>query len=98
VTHPFADAGRWETETEPARFVVTGSYLQEGPFQVTIERDGLTMIFDGTAYPLQSYASAFEAGGLLIEAIREPKPAKGRVSDGQWCRLPMFLMLRALKP
>ncbi len=98
VTHPFADAGSWETETEPARFVVTGSYLQDGPFQVTIERDGLTMVFDGRAYPLQSYASAFEAAGLLIEAIREPRPAQGGVSDGQWSRLPMFLMLRALKP
>ena len=98
VTHPFADATSWEDEPSPGRFVVTSSYLEGGPLNTTIDRGGLTMSFDGTAHPLKSYAAALETAGLLVEAIREPTPRADGDADPRWARLPMFLMLRALKP
>lgn len=97
VTHPFADAGGWETEGDDARFVMAGSYLDGGPLRATIEHGGLTMTFDGMAHPMESYARALEAAGLLVEAIREPAPVGGRLAGGRWARLPMFLLIRAVK-
>ena len=44
-------------------------------------------------FPLEDYAGALEAAGLLIEAIREPADPAG----GRWARVPMFLMWRAVK-
>jgi SAM-dependent methyltransferase len=104
VTHPLADAGGWAHDGDDAPFVVEGSYLAERPFRVSVERAGLTMTFDGMAYPLEAYARALEAVGLGIEAIREPTPggaARPGLADEsweRWGRIPMFLMLRAVKP
>lgn len=86
VTHPFTDAGAWE---EDGTFAVRDSYLAGGPFDVTLERGGRTMRFDGTLHPLEAYARALEAAGLAIEALREP------AGEGRWSRMPMFLMWRA---
>jgi SAM-dependent methyltransferase len=96
VTHPFAEAGTWAEDA----FVVEGGYLGARPFAATIERGGLTMTFDGTAYPLEDYARALEAAGLAIEALREPAPASAARGDdwALWHRIPMFLMWRARKP
>jgi len=100
VTHPLADAGSWTDDA----FVIAGDYLGTRPFEMTIERGGLEMTFDGTMYALEHYARALEAAGLLIEAIREPAPA-GEAGErshtegwARWHRIPMFLMLRARKP
>jgi SAM-dependent methyltransferase len=104
VTHPFADAGRWAGDGDDAPFVVESGYLGARPFRDSMERAGLTMTFDGTAYPLEDYARALEAAGLAIEALREPAPAAGaeQVPEAggwaRWRRIPMFLMLRAVKP
>jgi SAM-dependent methyltransferase len=104
VTHPFADAGRWEHDGAEAPFVVERSYLETQPFHQRVERAGRTMTFDGTAYPLEAYGRALEAAGLAIEAIREPMPggaARPALADDDWARwrrIPMFLMLRAVKP
>jgi SAM-dependent methyltransferase len=104
VTHPFTDAGRWAGDGDDAPFVVESGYLGARPFRDSMERAGLTMTFDGTAYPLEDYARALEAAGLAIEALREPAPAAGaaQVPEGggwaRWRRIPMFLMLRAVKP
>ena len=102
VTHPFADAGRWVDVDDPdSPFVVEGSYLRARRFEETMEREGLTMRFDGMAYPLEDYARALEAAGLVIEALREP-PATGRLGNRpepgswrRWRRIPNFLMFRA---
>ncbi len=90
VTHPFTDAGRWDHD---GRFVVADTYLGE-PRAVheVMEREGLRMTFDGTAFALEDYARALEAAGLAIEAVREPADADG---SAKWRRMPMFLMLRA---
>jgi SAM-dependent methyltransferase len=104
VTHPFTDAGRWAGDGDDAPFVVESGYLGARPFRDSMERAGLTMTFDGTAYPLEDYARALEAAGLAIEALREPAPAAGaeQVPEAggwaRWRRIPMFLMLRAVKP
>jgi SAM-dependent methyltransferase len=103
VTHPFADAGAWADDTGDAPFVVEGDYLGARPFAITIERGGMTMTFDGTTYPLEDYARALEAAGLVVEALREPAPAPdvalpADVADwARWRRLPLFLMWRARK-
>ena len=90
VTHPFTDAGRWDDD---GRFVVTDTYLG-GPRAVhdVMEREGLTMTFDGTAFALEDYARALEAAGLAVEALREPADDDG---SARWQRMPMFLMFRA---
>jgi SAM-dependent methyltransferase len=90
VTHPFTDAGRFDAD---GRFVVAGTYLG-GPRAVhdVMEREGLRMTFDGTAFSLEDYARALEAAGLAIEALREPADDEG---SARWRRMPMFLMFRA---
>lgn len=96
VTHPLNDAGDWDGEADDARYTLTRSYLESEPFEVTIERDGLSMEFDGTTYSLEAYARALEAAGLQVEAIREPSP-RAETTGARWARVPMFLMLRAVK-
>ena len=95
VTHPIADAGAWESDADDARFVISERYLEPASFSASVEREGLSMTFDGKRFPLESYARAFEAAGLLIEAVREPSVPHGR--DRRWARLPMLLLLRAIK-
>ena len=97
VTHPLADAGAWQGRAADAPFVIDGSYLETERFESTMQRDGLTMTFAGTRYPLEAYARALEAAGLLIEALREPAAPPAARRDRQWQRLPMFLMFRAVK-
>ena len=98
VTHPLVDAGAWESDADDARFVITDSYLEATTFTAEMERAELTMTFDGKRFPLESYARAFEAAGLLIEAIREPSAPPGARREHRWTRLPMFLLLRATRP
>jgi ubiquinone/menaquinone biosynthesis C-methylase UbiE len=77
VTHPFADA----------QHAPDIDYFEQGVYEGTFERDGLTMTFRGWTYPFEAYSRALEAAGLRIEALREPR--------GEDRRFPMFLMLRA---
>jgi ubiquinone/menaquinone biosynthesis C-methylase UbiE len=91
VTHPLPDAGSWRDDET---YAVTESYLEQRWFSGTMERKGLEFTFEGWCFPLEAYAGALEAAGLLIEAIREPADPAG----GRWARVPMFLMWRALNP
>jgi SAM-dependent methyltransferase len=91
ITHPMRDAGRFLSSGPDARFAIEGSYFGRRAFgPMTFTRGGLEMTFAGWSYPLSMYAGAFEAAGLLIEALREP-PDPGRP-------IPNFLLIRALKP
>ncbi|MCP9487406.1 MAG: class I SAM-dependent methyltransferase [Gaiellaceae bacterium MAG52_C11] len=92
VTHPFRDAGRFETRENGAPFVVTGSYFEEGTYEFTAERDGLTFTWASRTYPLASYMRALEEASLLVEALREPVGF-----DDRDRRMPQFLHLRAVK-
>jgi SAM-dependent methyltransferase len=101
VTHPTADAGKFQSKEPDAPFVIGGAYLGRHRFEDTFERDGLQVIFAGWRYSLEEYARALEDAGLLIDRVREP-PAPARaltVRPGyeRWQRLPNFLHLRAIK-
>ena len=102
VTHPIADAGRFESREGDASFVIGDTYL--GPrrwLQIGIERDGLAMDFSGWAYPLEAYFATLERAGFLVEAIREPRVDEATVEhdpgEERWRRIPLFLMWRAVK-
>lgn len=101
VTHPVADSGRFVDDSQSADFVIGDSYFGERQFNDSVERDGLTMRFDGRAFDLESYSTAFERAGLAIELLREPTPAPNVDIDApgkeRWSRIPMFLMARLRK-
>jgi SAM-dependent methyltransferase len=101
VTHPTADAGRFQSKEPDAPFVIPGSYLGRHRVEEPFERDGLQMHFTGWRYPLEGYARALEDAGLLIERIREPAAPltalAARAGYERWARLPNFLHLRAVK-
>jgi hypothetical protein len=101
VTHPIADAGRFQSTEPDAPFVIAGSYLGRHRVDELFERDGLQMHFTGWRYPLEAYARALEDASLLIERLREPAaPATALRPPGyeRWQRLPNFLHVRAIKP
>ncbi|HEY7874696.1 MAG TPA: class I SAM-dependent methyltransferase [Actinomycetota bacterium] len=101
VTHPVNDAGEFEGQDEDARFTIDGSYFGRRAFHGTVERDGLQMTFSGRLYDLESYATAFERAGLVIERVREPQPddhaVAARSELARWRRVPMFLFARLRK-
>ena len=100
VTHPLSDAGGFATAAsgvEPP-FEITGSYFGRRRFEATFERDGLTMTFRGWSTALEDYMIAFERVGLLVEAMREPRPLSTDERHARWHRVPLFLTMRLVKP
>jgi SAM-dependent methyltransferase len=100
VTHPLADAGRFESREPDAAFVIDGSYFGRRRFEGTFEKDGLVITFHGWCYPLEDYFRALEAAGFLVDAVREARaPDSDRDPAAErWRRIPNFLCLRALRP
>lgn len=102
ITHPINDAGKFSTSEAGAPFVISGTYLEPRIFDETFTRAGLSMRFRGMCYPLEDYARAFEAAGLLIECLREPGAPDATVkrdpAEFRWQRVPMFMQLKLLKP
>lgn len=102
VVHPLNSAGKFESDDDDSRFVISGSYLDPGRTVDLFERDGYRMTFHSAHHPLEDYARALEHAGLLIDAIREPRSTTldgthvGRTN--RWLRVPLFLHVRALKP
>jgi SAM-dependent methyltransferase len=103
VTHPIADAGRFESTAAGARFVIEDTYLGSRRWLhiATVERDGLRMDFSGWAYPLETYFAALEQAGFQVQALREPPVEDSVVAreadEKRWRRIPLFLMWRAVK-
>jgi SAM-dependent methyltransferase len=100
IVHPMQSAGRFEPRAADAPFVIRGSYLDEFRYEDTFERDGLRMRFASMHRPLEAYVAALERAGLLMEALREPAMPEAAFKDeasARWRRLPLFLLLRALK-
>jgi SAM-dependent methyltransferase len=95
LTHPFFDAGRFESRDPNARFIVDGSYFGKRRFEGTVEQAGLSMTFRGWTYALDDYARAFEDAGFVFERVREP--IAGEDEDPRHARMPLFLHLRARK-
>ena len=97
LVHPINSAGRFEEDVPDAPFIIRGSYFEPGRYADTVERDGLSMTFTSYHRPLQAYADALEAAGLLIERLVEVPDSSDPPGD-RWRRLPLFLQIRALKP
>jgi len=96
IVHPLNSAGRFETTAADAPFIIRGDYL--GPFEYSdvVERGGLTMTFHSQHRSLESYFSALEEAGFVIETLREPEiPDHALVSESsrRWRRVPLFLHL-----
>jgi SAM-dependent methyltransferase len=98
ITHPLSDAGGFVTSGAEPAFEITGSYFGRRKFEATFERDGLTMTFRGWSTALEEYMIAFERAGLLVEALREPRPVATDDRHAPWNRVPLFLTMRLVKP
>jgi SAM-dependent methyltransferase len=101
IPHPINTAGSFQDRDAAAPFVITGSYLDPARSAMVIDRGGIRLTFHSEHRPLEAYFRAFEAAGLLTEAIREVKPSGQLVSRDpaarRWQRIPLFLHLRARK-
>jgi SAM-dependent methyltransferase len=98
--HPI-NVGTFEEEEPDSPFVIRGSYVDPEPKLWKSDRDGIQMTFWDQPIPLERYSRAFEAAGLLIEAVREPRPPKAflrrRPIAARLLRVPLLLHLRAVK-
>jgi SAM-dependent methyltransferase len=98
LVHPLDAAGTFEGDD----FVIRGSYFDPEPKLWESERDGIRVTFYDRALPLERLARTCEDAGLLIEAVREPRPSAEFVAAnplaGRRLRVPLFLHMRAGKP
>jgi SAM-dependent methyltransferase len=98
VVHPIDGAGSFEGD----ELVITGSYFEPEPKLWESDRDGIRVTFYDRALPLERLARAHEEAGLLIEALREPRPREEFIRAHPLAerrlRVPLFLHLRSLKP
>lgn len=98
VVHPLDGAGVFEGDA----LVIAGSYFEPEPKLWESDRDGIRMTFYDRSLPLERLARAHEDAGLVIEAIREPRPSEAFVREHpvaeRRLRVPLFLHLRSLKP
>jgi SAM-dependent methyltransferase len=91
--HPIDGAGHFVADDDPeAAFVIEGSYFDPEPKLWRSERDGIEMRFWDRTLSLERHFRAHEDAGLLVEAVREPRPPAGRR-----LRIPLLLHTRALK-
>ena len=70
IVHPMVSSGFFDPE-KPLLYV--GRYLEVMRSEFSMERDGIPFTFHSAHRPLEDYSRAFEAAGLMIEAIREPR-------------------------
>ena len=101
VLHPFAEAGSFEAREPGARFIVDGSYFDEGDYRLTFRRGGHEITFSSRRSTLATYVSAFAAAGFTVATVAEPRPDPRAVerdpSEERWTRLPLFLFVSAVK-
>jgi SAM-dependent methyltransferase len=97
VSHPLADVGRFVEDEPDAAFAIRRDYFARRRVADRVERDGLEMTFRGWTYSLEDYAVALEGAGLRIETLREPRPLGALPRYRRWKRVPMFLLVRAVK-
>jgi SAM-dependent methyltransferase len=98
IVHPINSAGRFEAASAEAPFVISGGYLQPFGYSDAVQRDGLEMTFHSQHRPIESYFSALEGAGFVVEALREPKVPDDAIvfeSSRRWQRVPLFLHLRS---
>lgn len=98
IVHPINSAGKFEDGAPNAPFIIRGDYLRSFAYADAVERQGRLMTFHSRHRSLQDYFSSLEAGGFVVEALREPEiPDHALVSEGslRWQRIPLFLHWRA---
>jgi SAM-dependent methyltransferase len=102
VIHPLDSAGVFESEDPAAPFVIDGSYFEPEEKIFESNRDGICIRFRDRGLPFERIFRAHEDAGLLVEAVREPRPPEDFVAArpiaARRLRVPLFLHLRALKP
>jgi hypothetical protein len=95
IVHPIASSGFPDPDGE---FQYVGRYLDVMRNELRVERMGVEFTFHSAHRPIEHYSRAFEAAGLVIEAIREPALSEEFVaSDTRLARhrlLPNFLYFR----
>ncbi len=100
VAHPMTDVAL-VNKSGADDLTLAGSYFDQQRVDDTVTSDGLTVNLTGWTYTLQDYAHALEDAGFAIEALREPRPTETQVAErpslGRWRRIPLFLMIRAVK-
>jgi ubiquinone/menaquinone biosynthesis C-methylase UbiE len=94
VVHPINSAGRFVPRQgdDGAPFVIE-SYLGRRRYSDHLERDGYEMTFESIHFTLEDYSLALEAGGFLIEQVRELYDD----DNPRWKRVPLFLRWTAVK-
>lgn len=101
VVHPINSGGTWDARTADATFTMTESYFATRSVADTVERDGLAMTFTSVHRCLETYWRALATAGLVVDAVREPRPDAAYVAAhpraARWQRIPLFLHLRAVK-
>jgi len=98
IVHPLDSPGFFEGDD----FVISGSYFEPDETVWVSDRDGIHVEFWDRGIPLERLARAHEEAGLVLEAIREPRPSPGFVAAHPLAerrlRVPLFFHLRAVKP
>jgi SAM-dependent methyltransferase len=97
ISHPVTDIGRFVEAAPGEVFALRQPYFESQRVDDTIEWEGLPMTFRGWTYTLEDYFIALESAGLVVEQLREPKPSGISDRFEKWRRVPLFLMLRAVK-
>jgi SAM-dependent methyltransferase len=97
VTHPLSDVGRFVDDSPDAAFAIREDYFARRRVDDTVERDGLEMTFRGWTYSLEDYSLALERAGFRIETMREPRPSGDPARYSRWNRVPLFLLVRAVR-
>jgi ubiquinone/menaquinone biosynthesis C-methylase UbiE len=97
VSHPAMDLGRFVNTDSGIVFTVRPSYFESRRVDDTIELDGLAVACHGWTHTLEDYMAAFESAGLVVEALREPKPTAPSANFEPWQTVPLFLMARLVK-
>jgi SAM-dependent methyltransferase len=97
VVHPLDGAGAFEGDD----FVIRGSYYEPEVKLWESDRNGIRMTFWDRSLPLERLVRAHEDVGLLVQAVREPRPSADFVRAHPLAerrlRVPLFLHLRAVK-
>jgi SAM-dependent methyltransferase len=97
VSHPVTDIGRFVQADDEQVFALRQPYFESQRVEDTVEWDGLPMTFRGWTYTLEDYFVALERADLVVEGLREPRPADASHRFERWQRVPLFMMVRTVK-
>jgi SAM-dependent methyltransferase len=102
VTHPFGLVGRFVSEDPDADYVIEGSYFEPEDRVWESDRGGIRVVFRDRPLPLERLFGALEGAGLVVDALREPRPpdelVRSQTLSARRRRVPLFLHVRAVKP